>query len=87
MADLARLSVAHFSKCFKKSFGSTPREYLVQIRLQHAKTLMMGTGLSLSRIALDCGFCDQPHFCRTFQQAFGWTPNHWRKVNMPDFAV
>jgi AraC family transcriptional regulator len=81
LAALVSLSANHFSRMFKRSLGVSPHEYVVQSRLRHATTLMSRTTLSLSQIALDCGFCDQAHMCRAFHRAVGRTPSDWRRAN------
>jgi transcriptional regulator GlxA family with amidase domain len=79
LAHLVRLSTTHFSRMFKRSFGVTPRDYVMRVRLERAKTLLANTGSSLCEIALDCGFCDQAHMSRMFHQLVGATPSRWRK--------
>jgi AraC family transcriptional regulator len=69
LADLASLSANHFSRAFKRSFGVSPHGFVIRSRLHRARTLMLLTSLPLSQIALECGFCDQAHMCRTFHRA------------------
>lgn len=87
LAALVRLSVGHFGRAFKQALGLSPREFITQTRIDHAKVLMSRPGLSLSQIALDCGFCDQAHLSRTFHQIVGTTPNSWRRANMLEMAA
>src|SRR6185295_8866931 len=61
LTSIARLSTSHFARAFKKSFGTAPFAYISQLRIGHAKHLMLETDSSLSQIALDCGMCDQSH--------------------------
>ena len=81
LAALVSLSHNHFSRSFKGTFGAGPREYVTHRRLEHVKVLMIQTDLSLCQIALDCGFCDQAHMCRTFHAVVGSAPGHWRRRN------
>ncbi len=81
LAASVGLSVGHFSRRFKSSFGVSPRDYVVLGRLERAKSLMTRTNAPLSQIALDSGFCDQAHMCRTFHQVVGSTPGRWRREN------
>ena len=76
---VARRSPAHFSRKFKSAFGELPHAYVVRRRLEKACHLMMTSAASLSEIALSVGFSDQAHLCRLFRQAFGRTPNSWRR--------
>jgi AraC family transcriptional regulator len=87
LASLARLSTTHFSRVFKRSFGVTPRDYVMRARLDRAKGLLSQTSLSLCQIALDCGFCDQAHMSRIFHQVVGATPSRWRKQTLFDLAA
>jgi transcriptional regulator GlxA family with amidase domain len=87
LAALARLSTTHFSRVFKRSFGITPRDYVMRVRLERAKALLSRTSLSLCQIALDCGFCDQAHMSRIFHQVVGATPSRWRKQTRFDMAA
>jgi transcriptional regulator GlxA family with amidase domain len=87
LADLARLSASYFGRAFKQALGVSPREYVTQARVDHAKVLMGRPNLPLSQIALDCGFCDQAHLSRTFHQVAGTTPNKWRRANMLEMAA
>lgn len=81
IAQHVSLSVSHFCRAFKRTFGTTPHNYLVRLRLARAKKLMLQTGSELGQIALACGFSDQSHLCRTFRRETGETPGCWRRRN------
>jgi AraC family transcriptional regulator len=84
VADLGALikrSEAHFSRCFRRSFGESPHAFLVRRRLELATQHMLETDASLSDIALACGFADQAHLSKHFRQATGQTPAAWRRAH------
>jgi AraC family transcriptional regulator len=83
--DLARqvsLSASHFCRAFKTSFGTTPHMYILRLRLELARTLMLTTRDSLSQIALLCGLADQAHLSKLFRREVGETPGAWRRRNL-----
>lgn len=84
LAGEAKLSVSHFCRAFKKSFGETPHAYVLRLRLELAQNLMLNTGDPLSQIALSCGLADQAHLSKLFRRAFHDTPNAWRRRNLSD---
>jgi len=81
IADLAQacaLSRSHFSRAFKCSTGLSPQQWIRQQRLLRAKELITQSNLSLTQISLECGFCDQAHFCHMFTRSEGVNPMTWR---------
>jgi transcriptional regulator GlxA family with amidase domain len=78
LAAMVGVSTSRFCRAFKVTFGTSAHAYLTNIRLERAKELMMSSGLSLSQIAVDCGFCDQSHLSNRFRDRFGATPRQWR---------
>ncbi|OIN52106.1 helix-turn-helix domain-containing protein [Pseudomonas costantinii] len=81
IADLAQacaLSRSHFSRAFKCTTGLSPQEWIRQQRIRRAKELITGSSLSLTQISLECGFCDQAHFCHMFTRSEGVNPMTWR---------
>jgi AraC family transcriptional regulator len=84
VADLCTLvqrSKAHFSRCFKRTFGESPHSFVVRRRVELAAQYMLATDAPLSDIALRCGFTDQAHLCRHFRQAAAQTPAAWRRAH------
>jgi len=79
LARVARLSVGHFFKAFRDSFGEPPMAYVVRQRIRRGQSLMLSSRAPLSRIAVDCGMCDQAHFTRVFHRIVGITPSVWRR--------
>lgn len=79
LASAANLSRSHFSRAFRRTRGEPPFAYLRRRRIERAQDLMLTTGLSLSQIALDCGFADQCHFTHAFKRLVGSTPGQWRR--------
>jgi AraC family transcriptional regulator len=80
LAQIARLSEAHFSRAFKQTTGQSPHGFVVRRRLERGKRLVADTRDSIADIAHTCGFADQAHFARSFQQAFGSSPSALRKA-------
>lgn len=81
LAAVAHVSVGHFCRAFKGSFGLRPRNYLMHRRMAHAKHLMVSSSDPLSQIALACGMVDQAHFSHVFRRVTGMTPSSWRRCN------
>lgn len=81
VTELARacaLSRSHFSRAFKCSTGLSPQDWIRHQRIARAKQLIQSTDLSLTQISLECGFCDQAHFCHIFTRSEGIKPFAWR---------
>ncbi|MFZ4965522.1 helix-turn-helix domain-containing protein [Pseudomonas sp. Mn2068] len=72
------LSRSHFSRAFKCTTGLSPQDWIRQQRILRAKQLIRDTDLSLTQISLECGFCDQSHFCHIFTRSEGINPFAWR---------
>nr|WP_252192875.1 AraC family transcriptional regulator [Rhizobium sp. CSW-27] len=79
LAGIARLSVSHFSRAFRDSFGQAPYAYVLYRRIARAKQMMRESDEPLAQIALCCGMADQAHFSRLFRRLTGETPSHWRR--------
>lgn len=79
LASIVGYSESYFYRVFKASFGKSPRMYVLQRRLEHARALMLGTNDALCEIAARCGLADQAHFTRCFRRAYDATPGQWRR--------
>jgi AraC family transcriptional regulator len=73
------LSISHFARSFKTSFGVSTHQWLIQHRIDHAKRLLSQTTRSLTDTAIQSGFNDQAAFTRTFHQLVGVSPGRWRR--------
>ena len=78
IAQACALSRSHFSRAFKCTTGLSPQEWIRLQRIQRAKELITQSSLSLTQISLECGFCDQAHFCHMFTRSEGVNPMTWR---------
>jgi AraC family transcriptional regulator len=78
LASIACLSPYHFSRSFKRAVGIGPARYVIQRRLERAKTLMRRTNQPLAMIAQEVGFVDQSHLICVFRRETGVTPGHFR---------
>lgn len=79
LADMARaagMSTSSFSSGFKKTFGLSPKAYLLQHRMRHAAHLLANRNLTVSEIAAQVGYDDLFHFSKTFKRHFGVSPRN-----------
>ena len=79
LARLSHYSVAQFRKLFQKLMRMSPSTYVIQVRINAAKTLLKTTDRLIADIAAETGFCDHSHFIKTFRAATGLTPNEFRR--------
>ncbi len=78
LADQACLTKSYLIRNFRKVMGVTPLQYVLQQKIQHAQSLLLGTDLSVSTIAQMVGFPDVSYFIRLFRQRLGFTPQEYR---------
>nr|WP_325050438.1 response regulator [Cohnella endophytica] len=81
-ADIASrvgISRSYFSQCFKDIVGITFNDYLRKIRIEKAKTYLIGTGKTVQWIAENTGYMDERYFSRIFRDQTGSLPSEFRK--------
>ena len=81
LAHQCSLSPAYFATSFKNSTGKTPSRWLMELRIDQAKSLLKDNRNSLTEIALVCGFADQAHFTKNFSRITGIAPGAWRRIS------
>ena len=79
IAELHHMSRRSFERSFSQITGISPSKYRLNLRITKSKELLKASGLGISEVALQCGFCDQSHFTRVFRQNLGLTPAQYRK--------
>jgi AraC family transcriptional regulator len=80
LAAFVGVSISHFCRLFKRTFGVPARAWITRRRIEVAQGLMLTTDAPLSEIALSCGMSDQSHFTRSFRCLVGETPFTWRQT-------
>ncbi len=69
-----------FVKQFKASTGMTPTEAIRKRMIDESRRMLRDTDISITAMARICGFCDDTHFRRVFQNTMGCTPSAYRKA-------
>lgn len=72
------LSPQHLARLFKSAIGSSPRQYLLDRRLDEARALLALGGHSVSDVSRRFGFRDPFHFSKAFRRRFGYPPREAR---------
>jgi len=80
IAAQVEMSLYHFARMFKQSTGLAPHQYLLEQRVERAKTLLADPKLPLVEIAHRLGFADQSHFTVVFRRLTATTPKAYRKA-------
>lgn len=70
----------YLTRIFKEQFGLSITNYLLQIRITHAKKLLRFTDYPIEKISQECGMNDANYFSRAFKQVEGITPGQFRKM-------
>lgn len=79
LADKYHVSTGCLSTHFRKAVGLSPMQYVTQSRMQRARLLLLGTELSITTIAEQCGYPDVSNFVRRFRLQFQQTPLQFRQ--------
>lgn len=79
LAERVGYSTAYFTKKFKKTFGTTPIDYIANIKVGYAKLWLSEGNKSIHAIAEDLGFCDASYFSNFFKMKTGLYPVYYRK--------
>lgn len=79
IAAISGVSEAYFRTLFLEQYGRTPLQYLIEMRVQKAKKLLLETDLPLHQIEFACGFQSHAYFVKQFLRIVGKTPEQVRK--------
>ncbi len=82
-ADLAKkagISEVYLRKLFAEKYKTSPRQYIIEMRIACAKQLLCETDNTVSEISSRCGFSGIYHFCRAFKAKTAMTPSEYRHL-------
>jgi AraC family transcriptional regulator len=80
LAGCAGLSVSHFAHQFRRSTGTSPHRYLLQLRIERGRMLLRSPDASVLDVALETGFQTQQHFATVFRRMTGLSPGEYRRT-------
>lgn len=82
LARQCRISEVYFRRIFTEHYKMTPKQFIIDIRINKAKQLLSEGKLKINAVAAQCGFSNQYHFDRVFREKTGVTPSEYMKQNL-----
>ena len=80
MADKLRITPEYAGNLFSKETGKSFSSYLRDVRLDHAKKLLLEKNIKIYEIAVRCGYSDEKYFCRVFKNILGVSPKNYARM-------
>jgi AraC-like DNA-binding protein len=80
-AKLCGRSLSTFNREFRRHYGVAPGKWLIERRLECSVRLLVATSMSVTDIALECGFEQPAHFSRAFKARYAQTPREYREAS------
>lgn len=81
LATHTGISEVYLRKLFLTHLGTTPKQYILDLRIQKARQLLTDTAYTVAAVAECCGFSGPYHFCRAFKDRTGLTPTQFAEQN------
>ena len=81
IASYVGCSPDYLTKIFKEAFGKTVVRFINDIRIEHAKHLLITTNKSIKEIASECGYNSDIHFRETFKKNEGFSPKEFKAMS------
>ena len=79
LASVCGISEVYFRKLFQSKFNISPKDYLIRMRMEYAKSLLETGQITVSKVAELCGYAEPCHFSREFSKYFGVAPSRHQK--------
>lgn len=79
LAEEMGISRRYLETLFSRCYGTTPKAYLLSLKMERAKELLLSERLMLKDIALMLGYSDCYHFSKIFKAKTGYTPGQYRR--------
>jgi AraC family transcriptional regulator len=80
LATMACLSKYHFLRLFRMAYGNSPHQYIQQLRIEKARSILSRTDTPISDVADALGFVNSQSFSRLFAQRMGVSPTAYRAL-------
>ena len=84
VARSANYSPYHFIRIFKEETGKTPFEYLLEVKIEKAREMLISQHMTVTEVCFLCGFNNLSHFTAVFKKKVGLTPSEYRKQRQAD---
>lgn len=81
LAEMENLSVSRYNTVFREVTGTSPTQYITDLRMNHACSLLNGTDIAIGIIGDSVGYPDKHFFSKTFKKHIGVSPLEYRRRN------
>lgn len=81
MASYANLSAYHFARLFRHTTSISPYQFVLQMKIEHSKNIILQHNGSISDVAYLLNFTDQAHFSNAFKKITGVSPRQFLRDN------
>lgn len=81
LANLCNITSTHFARVFKKLYDTTPKDYIIKLRMKRAEEYLLYSAYSVLEIAELLGYNDPAYFSAAFKKNYGVSPSEFRKNN------
>ena len=78
LAHAASMTVDQLERAMRRTLGTSPKQYLVRVRVEQAALLLASTSVPIADVAARCGYYDQSQLTRQFRTHIGVTPGVYR---------
>ncbi|BBH22127.1 hypothetical protein Back11_34720 [Paenibacillus baekrokdamisoli] len=79
LTQISNFQATYLIKRFKEETGFTPIDYLLELRMEAAKTYLSTTEMPIQKVAEETGYPNIHHFSGEFKRKTGLSPTNWRK--------
>ena len=79
LANLCNVTPTHLARLFKKIYNTTPKEYMIRLRMKRAEEYLIYSAYSVTEISSLLGYSDPAYFSAAFKRIYGVSPSAYRK--------
>ncbi|MBQ8162710.1 MAG: helix-turn-helix domain-containing protein [Clostridia bacterium] len=87
VADYIGINRTYLTSIFRAKMNMSPQEYLMQVRMDRSRELLLNTDVPIYTVAKEVGYSDQLAFSKIFRKKFNLSPEQYRKKHRDEYTI